>query len=329
MLLKKYIEIIILSLLLLTSYGGANTYDLESYSQYFLNQIESIKKSVEILNTRLDIINQGSALVEKNLKIVEQQVTPSTPSCKANSNITFDIRYDSLPKHCSSNALFTSCAQATACTSSSGIYNITVPRYNNKVVTAFCDQHNFDGDWLYILKRQDGSIDFNRSWNHYLEGFGDVAGEYWIGLENLYALTNFNGPQELNVFIEDFDGKHVFARYDNFVVGNASEKYKLKSLGRYWGTAGDSMFGQIGAHFSTYDSDSDTLNNKNCAYERRGGFWFTDCTKANPTGKYLRGTYTKLYEGSYWRTFNGENYSQKTIIFMIRRQRTMIVNFNK
>lgn len=41
----------------------------------------------------------------------------------------------------------------------------------------------------------------------------------------------------------------------------------------------------------------------------------------NPTGRYLRGKYAGAYEGSFWKTFGGAYYSQKSIIFMIRRRR--------
>lgn len=197
-----------------------------------------------------------------------------------NSKPIFDIRFDELPKHCPQIHQPQSCNEATSCTRVSGIYNLTVKRYSNQSFNVFCDSQNFEGNWLYILRRNDGSENFNRPWLDYVKGFGNPAGEYWIGLENLYALTNFNGPQELNVFMENFEGRQVFARYDNFLVGNASENYKLKSLGRYWGTAGDSLYTQLGAQFSTHDFDNDEMKGTNCAAARKGGFWFKDCSKA-------------------------------------------------
>lgn len=181
-----------------------------------------------------------------------------------------------MPKYCSTE-LSRTCAEATKCTRTSGIYNITDTLYSNKTFTVYCDCESFGGDWLYILKRVDGSENFDRSWSDYIKGFGNVADEYWIGLENLYALTNFYGPQELNVYLENFEGRNVYARYDNFVIGNSFENYTLKSLGRYWGTAGDSLYNQLGMKFSTFDKDNDR-SKRNCAYERKGGFWFDDCT---------------------------------------------------
>ena len=31
---------------------------------------------------------------------------------------------------------------------------------------------------------------FNKTWSQYKTGFGNIDSDYWIGLENLYNLTN-------------------------------------------------------------------------------------------------------------------------------------------
>lgn len=101
---------------------------------------------------------------------------------ETSSNISkaiFDIRYDDMPKHCAKHITASCCAKATQCTQSSGIYNITVKRYSNESFNVFCDTHNFAGDWLYILKRVDGSENFNRPWTDYVKGFGNVLD--WLG----------------------------------------------------------------------------------------------------------------------------------------------------
>jgi hypothetical protein len=39
------------------------------------------------------------------------------------------------------------------------------------------------GNAIQVLqRRQNGSVDFYRDWNNYTQGFGDVNGEFWIGL---------------------------------------------------------------------------------------------------------------------------------------------------
>jgi len=96
-----------------------------------------------------------------------------------------------------------------------------------------CDQTTAGGGWLVFQKRLDGSVDFYRSWTEYKRGFGNLTGEFWLGLDNIHRLST-SGSYKLRVDLEDFDGNTFFAEYDPFEVSSEGEKYQL-SVGSYNG----------------------------------------------------------------------------------------------
>ena len=81
-------------------------------------------------------------------------------------------------------------------------------------------------------KRLDGSVDFYRSWADYKRGFGNLNGEFWLGLDKIHRLTKSNN--RLRVDLEDTTGKTAYAEYDMFAVTSERTKYQL-SLGTYSG----------------------------------------------------------------------------------------------
>ena len=82
-------------------------------------------------------------------------------------------------------------------------------------------------------KRLDGSVDFYRYWNDYKRGFGDLWGEFWLGLDKIHRLTSYNN-NTLRVGFEDFEGDTAYAEYNLFGVMSEKDKYKL-ILGFYSG----------------------------------------------------------------------------------------------
>lgn len=130
--------------------------------------------------------------------------------------------------------------------------------------------------WTTILRRQDGSVDFYRSWDEYKAGFGDPPlGEYFVGLDRLHKMTS-RSPQELMIILRDWDGEERYASYDAFQIDSEADLYRLSNLGKYSGTAGDGMVVHKGMKFSTYDRDNDS-SNKHCAHLYYGAWWFNDC----------------------------------------------------
>ena len=70
---------------------------------------------------------------------------------------------------------------------SSGIYLLKNFCGDNCInADAYCDTSNGGGGWLVVQRRQDGSVDFNRTWLEYEDGFGKLTGEFWYGLRALH-----------------------------------------------------------------------------------------------------------------------------------------------
>ena len=112
----------------------------------------------------------------------------------------------------------------------SGVYSIDPD--NTGAFDVYCDQTTAGGGWTVFQKRLDGSVDFYRGWEDYKRGFGNLNGEFWLGLDKIYRLTKERS--RLHVDLEETTGKTAYAEYDFFGVASERSKYKL-SLGTYSG----------------------------------------------------------------------------------------------
>ncbi|NXF81618.1 ANGP4 protein, partial [Sclerurus mexicanus] len=182
---------------------------------------------------------------------------------------------------------------------------------------AYCDMETDQGGWTVIQLRANGSLSFQRNWREYKQGFGDAAGEYWLGNEAVHLLTS-QVPYALRVELQDWEGGQVYAHYGKFQLGSERQLYRL-SLQDYSGTAGQqSGLALQGTQFSTRDADNDNCLCK-CAQMLSGGWWFDACGLSNLNGIYYpaRNNIRKL-NGIRWHHFQGPSYSLKGTRMMIR-----------
>lgn len=178
----------------------------------------------------------------------------------------------------------------------------------------FCDQTTAGGGWTVFQKRLDGSVNFYRGWADYKNGFGNLNGEFWLGLDKVNRLTKTKN--KLRVDLEDTTGKNAYAEYDLFAVTSEKAKYQL-SLGTYSGTAGDSLSGHRGSPFTTKDQDNDTWSS-NCAVKFKGAWWYTNCHGSNLNGVYHHGKHSSYADGVNWYSWKGHHYSAKRAEMKIR-----------
>ena len=160
-----------------------------------------------------------------------------------------------------------------------------------EVAEGYCDSVTAGGGWLVVQRRQDGSVDFNKNWVDYEDGFGSLTGEFWYGLRPLHCLTN-QGQWEMRIDFTLTDGTKSYLSYSSFRVGPASSNYQL-SVSGYKGIAtSDPITGsyvQNGMPFTTKDKDNDKWSN-NCAVDtaggNAGGWWYNACSHIYINHKY-------------------------------------------
>ena len=161
----------------------------------------------------------------------------------------------------------------------SGRYLIQ-PFENETAFDGYWEQSRFGGGWLVMQQRYDGLLNFQRGWSEYVNGFGSVVGEFWLGLGRVHRLTSARS-HELLVELEDFAGNYVYARCRQFEIGSGKDQYPLKKLEVYSGTASDSLVYHRGMKFTTLDQDNDAKADSNCAIDYSGAWWYKHCHYSN------------------------------------------------
>ena len=183
----------------------------------------------------------------------------------------------------------------------SGLYEIIDPcsqynTFNYGKIHVHCDMDTDCGGWTVIQRRNTtlGTVNFTRNWEDYENGFGDLDGEFWIGLKNIHELTN---QQEVDLQISVWnDTKTAITwNFPTFRVSGPENKYQL-TISDGSGDSGHFTFHfHNGNYFSTYDRDNDNAG-ENCAYHYQGGWWYNQCYYANLNGRHkasgLPGTHT-------------------------------------
>ncbi|RUS72712.1 hypothetical protein EGW08_019523 [Elysia chlorotica] len=118
-----------------------------------------------------------------------------------------------------------------------------------------CDTQTDGGGWIVFQRRDSGTLDFDRPWSEYRNGFGDLNSEFWLGNEALHWLTK-DYKYEMQADIRTMDGREMYNVYGSFRVDSDKP-------------------------FSTKDRDNDN-HEDNCASSGMGGFWFDGCTYVLP-----------------------------------------------
>lgn len=141
--------------------------------------------------------------------------------------------------------------------------------------SVFCDMTN--GGWTMIQRRQDGRADFRRNWTEYVQGFGDLEGDHWLGLDKIHRLTHGGSQIHFSLLSHDFMFNYSF--YPSFTVHDVMSGYRMNvDPYGYEGTEPELLSYHNDMRFSTYDRDNDQYSGS-CSenYGGGSGWWFRSC----------------------------------------------------
>nr|XP_039260834.1 fibrinogen-like protein A [Styela clava] len=256
-----------------------------------------------------------SKLNEQQIRI-NQSIEDISTLDHSHQQLKKSIIQELFPKDCKSvNGKYAKIQNTTG-----GVFDI-YPELRAKPVEVYCDIVTDGGGWIVFQRRMDGTEDFYRGWNEYVNGFGEKYKEMWLGLETIHQLTK-KGSYELRIDLENYSGTTAYAKYGTFSISSASENYTLL-VGEYNGTAGDSLTYHNNMQFSTKDSDNDDNHNTflsgHCAVDFKGAWWYKSCHQSNLNGFYYE-AFLNDARSVHWSSFKG----YKTLKFteMKFRQKT-------
>ncbi|XP_060608103.1 angiopoietin-2-like [Ruditapes philippinarum] len=193
-----------------------------------------------------------------------------------------------------------------------GIYDITL-RYSKTKIKVYCDMETDGGGWTVFQNRFDGSVDFYRNFYEYENGFGDIDGEFWLGMLNclkyVQEMTSFTREEclsELRISLIGSESEKAYELYTNFYLGYGPDYRIYLTPGKESTVQRKefSLYDQNGVVFSTFDRDQDQSVSK-CAVNYHGAWWYSDCARQNLNGEYITpGTaHTYINKGHFYHSF--------------------------
>ena len=128
--------------------------------------------------------------------------------------------------------------------------------------------------YIVIQRRQAPfNLRFNRTWDEFKNGFGDLTVEFWLGLEKLYRITNQPYIKySIRLEVTSTAGSVYYYQTDNFYIAAEKERYKIVSIGSTTArNIGSDNFVSAGQIFATREKD---VAKPYGAYYN--GFWYSN-----------------------------------------------------
>ncbi|XP_054731553.1 angiopoietin-2-like [Anastrepha obliqua] len=187
-----------------------------------------------------------------------------------------------------------------------GVYALEITE-RNLTMPAYClPDPNKGKAWLVIQRRIDETLSFDLGRDEYKNGFGNLNGNFFIGLEAIHKMMLPNKNTELWIQLGISTGESPYEFYKDFVISSENKMYKLMSVHGAEGTAGDELTSLTGEAFITRDID--TLPRQNCAKRLKSGWWYPHDSILCGTGNLNRN-----FEDITWGDWNHIIYTHMAI----------------
>ena len=131
---------------------------------------------------------------------------------------------------------------------------------------------------VIFRKRKPTNENFERSWDEYKEGFGDITSEFRMGNELIHRVTNSGGKYFIFVWAKTPTGNETVSKYGSFYIENESNKYRihfddtlLEGIVSFGGANNNNVNGM---GFSTAEVDEGSI-----CVSKHGPSWYNDCSK--------------------------------------------------
>ncbi|XP_066430780.1 fibrinogen gamma chain [Eleutherodactylus coqui] len=281
-----------------------------------------VTENERVIQELQDLLNTNS----QKMSVLKQKISVLESQCQNPCKDTVEIN-DLTGKDCQEIA--------NKGARTSGLYYIK-PLKAKQQFLVYCEIEPSGNAWTVFQRRLDGSVDFNKNWVQYKEGFGYLSPadttEFWLGNEKIHLMsTQSTIPYVLRVELEDWSGHKSTADYSTFRLGSEKDNYRLTYAFFLGGDAGDAFDGfdfgddpsdkfytsHNGMQFSTQDKDHDKYDG-NCAEQDGSGWWMNRCHAGHLNGKYYKdGIYSESdspsgYDnGIIWATWRSRWYSMK------------------
>ncbi|XP_070172931.1 uncharacterized protein [Littorina saxatilis] len=258
------------------------------------DMMQVIKDQIGIIEDMMQVHKDQNGTIEDMMQVNKDQAMQLQEQ-----GLHLNQTISEMTQQCIMRARNTSCVDWLSLDPLSGLRTVCL---SGEPVTVYCDQTTDNGGWIVFQRRMDASVDFFRDWTDYRNGFGDLEGNFWLGLDKLHRLTT-SQRYELRVDLFQWNGTKGSATYSGFYVEDVSHKFTLRFDSFTGGNAGDSLSFHRGQQFSTKDRDHDTVSGRSCAQHFHGAWWYKSCLQSNLNGDYS----APKGDGLNWKTFGGRN----------------------